>query len=65
MYEPENFEQTVFRVVNLTTDLICSDFEEGKEQELNNYLNLCKNDYPSCDYAVYKIYQTRKEIRVK
>lgn len=65
MYEPENFEQTVYRVVNLTTDLICSDFGEGQEQELNTYLRICQDDFPHCEYAVYKIFQTHKEIRIK
>ena len=65
MYEPQNFKQTIYRVVNLTTNLICSDFEEEKEQELNEYFKLCQTNYPNCEYAIYKISQTHKETRIK
>ena len=65
MYEPRNFTQTIFRVVNITTNLICSDFSEDEENELNAYLKLCQNNYPDCEYAVYKIFKTIKESRIK
>ncbi|HBI37023.1 MAG TPA: hypothetical protein DDY71_05210 [Spirochaetia bacterium] len=48
----DNYTVT-YRVYNLTTDLLCRDFEE--KDELKNYLMIVRRRYPEDEFVVYRI----------